>query len=109
VTVVTYKSKTMLNVLTEIAGLLVLFRLATLVLGIFHEQRFISKMKKETKEEFREVFTYDNFKRLQVENLEFKTEMSQLKDKQSELMEKVEEMSVFIDKIRFIAEKDKNE
>ena len=99
---VTYKSKTMLNVLTEIAGLLVLFRLATLVLGIFHEQRFISKMKKETKEEFREVFTYDNFKRLQVENLEFKTEMSQLK-------EKVEEMSVFIDKIRFLAEKDKTE
>jgi hypothetical protein len=36
VTVVTYKSKTMLNVLTEIAGLLVLLRLATLVLGIFH-------------------------------------------------------------------------
>jgi hypothetical protein len=102
VTVVTYKSKTMLNVLTEIAGLLVLFRLGTLVLGIFHEQRFIAKMKKETKEEFREVFTYDNFKRLQVENLEFKTEMSQLK-------EKVEEMSVFIDKIRFLAEKDKTE
>jgi hypothetical protein len=70
----------MLNVLTEIAGLLVLFRLATFILGIFHEQRFISKMKKETKEEFREVFTFDNFKRLQVENLEFKTEIDQLKD-----------------------------
>jgi hypothetical protein len=69
----------MLNVLTEIAGLLVLLRLATLVLGIFHEQRFISKIKKETKEEFREVFTYDNFKRLQVENLQFKTEIGQLK------------------------------
>jgi hypothetical protein len=102
VTVVTYKSKTMLNVLTDIAGLLVLFRLATLVLGIFHEQRFISKMKKETKEEFREVFTYDNFKKLQVENLKYDTEIGQLK-------EKVEEMSVFIDKIRFLAEKDKNE
>ena len=76
---VTYKSKTMLNVLTEIAGLLVLLRLATLVLGIFHEQRFISKIKKETKEEFREVFTYDNFKRLQVENLQFKTEIGQFK------------------------------
>ena len=78
-TVVTYKSKTILKVLTDIAGLLVLFRLATLVLGIFHEQKFISKMKKETKEEFREVFTYDNFKRLQVENLQFKTEIGQLK------------------------------
>ena len=76
---VTYKSKTMLNVLTEIAGLLVLSRLATLVLGIFHEQRLISKIKKETKEEFREVFTYDNFKRLQVENLQFKTEIGQSK------------------------------
>ena len=78
-TVVTYKSKTMLNVLTDIAGLLVLFRLATLVLGIFHEQRFISKMKKETKEEFREVFTYDNFKKLQLENLKQDTEIGQLK------------------------------
>jgi hypothetical protein len=109
VTVVTYKSDTMMNVLTYIAGLLVLLRLATLALSIFHEQRFISKMKKETKEEFREVFTYENFKKLQVENLKYDTEISQLKDKQSELMEKVEEMSVFIDKIRFIAEKDKNE
>ena len=76
---VTYKSKTMLNVLTEIAGLLVLLRLATLVLGIFHEQRFISKIKKETKEEFREVFTYDNFKKLQLENLKQETEIGQLK------------------------------
>jgi hypothetical protein len=36
-------------------------------------------MKKETKEEFREVFTYDNFKRLQVENQESKTEIAQMK------------------------------
>jgi hypothetical protein len=36
-------------------------------------------MKKETKEEFREVFTYDNFKRLQVENLKYDTEIGQLK------------------------------
>jgi hypothetical protein len=107
--VVTYKSKTMLNVLTEIAGLLVLFNFATVVLGIFHEQRFISKMKKETKEEFREVFTYDNFKRLQVENLKQDTEISQLKALVREMMEKVDKMSVFIDKIRFTAEKEKNE
>jgi hypothetical protein len=69
----------MLNVLTEIAGLLVLFRLAAFLLSIFHEQSFISKMKKETKEEFREVFTYDNFKRLQLENKEFKSEINELK------------------------------
>ena len=76
---VTFKSKTMLNLLTEIAGLLVIFRLATFILGVFHEQRFIKKMKMETKEEFREVFTYENFKKLQVENMESKSEISQLK------------------------------
>jgi len=69
----------MLNLLTEIAGLLVIFRLATFILGVFHEQRFIKKMKMETKEEFREVFTYENFKKLQVENMESKSEISQLK------------------------------
>jgi hypothetical protein len=68
-----------MNVLTEIAGLLVIFRFVTIILGFFHEQRFISKMKKETKEEFREVFTYDNFKRLQAENSEFKDKISELK------------------------------
>ena len=53
----------MQNVLTEIAGLLVVMRVFTIILGVFHEKRFISKMQKETKEEFREVFTYENFKR----------------------------------------------
>ena len=72
VTVVTYKSKTVLNLLSEIAGLLVLLRIFTFILGAFNEQRFIYKMKKENKEEFREVFTYENFKRLIDENLEMK-------------------------------------
>ena len=80
ITVVTYKCKTVQNLLTEIAGLLVLFRVFTLILSSFHEQRFISKMKKETKEEFREVFTYQNFKRLIVENKEMKEEMREIKE-----------------------------
>ncbi len=66
-------------------------------------------MKKETKEEFREVFTYDNFKRLQVENIEFKTEITDLKGQMSEMIEKQQEISDFIIKIRNSAEKDKNE
>ena len=37
ITVVTYKHKTLQNVLTEIAGLLVLLRIFTFVLGAFHE------------------------------------------------------------------------
>ena len=65
-TVITYKSKTILNILTEIAGLLVLFRIASLLLDVFHQKRFNIKMKKEKKEEFRELFTYDNFKNMHV-------------------------------------------
>ncbi len=37
VTIVTYRHKTLQNVLTEIAGLLVLLRIFTLILGVFHE------------------------------------------------------------------------
>ena len=75
---ITYKSKTVQNVLSEIAGVLVLLRVFTLILSVFHEQRFISKMKKETKEEFREVFTYENFKRLLVENQEMKEKINKI-------------------------------
>ena len=75
---ITYKSKTVQNVLSEIAGVLVLLRVFTLILSVFHEQRFISKMKKETKEEFREVFTYENFKRLLAENQEMKEKINKI-------------------------------
>ena len=63
INVVTFKTKTVLNVLTEIAGLLILARILSFFLVNFHEWRFNKKMKKETNEEFREVFTYSNFKR----------------------------------------------
>jgi len=70
VTVVTYKTKTVQDVLTDIAGLLVLTRILSLLLSTFHEWRFNQKMKRETGEEFREIFTYSNFKRTMVQNLE---------------------------------------
>jgi len=78
VTVVTYKSKTVQNFLTEIAGLLVLTRLLTFVLKNFNEWSFNRKMMKETNEDFRDIFTYTNFKRTMVENQEMKTKIEQL-------------------------------
>jgi hypothetical protein len=65
-TVVTYKRKTVQSFLTEIAGLLVLSRFLQFFLLSFHEWRFNKKMKKEAGEEFREVFTYPNFKKTMV-------------------------------------------
>lgn len=67
VTVVTYKSKTVQNVLTEIAGLLIISRILTIFLHSFNEYMFNRKIKKESNEEFREVFTYSNFKKTMVE------------------------------------------
>jgi hypothetical protein len=72
VTVVTYKSKTVASVLSEIAGLLVLIRIFTFLLRSFNEWRFNEKIKKETNEEFREIFTYSNFKKSMVENKEMR-------------------------------------
>jgi hypothetical protein len=74
VTVVTYKCKTLQSVLTEIAGLLVLTRLLTMFLRAFNEWQFNKKIKRESKEEFRDVFTYANFKRNMVEIQEVRRE-----------------------------------
>ena len=74
VTVVTYKSKTVASVLSEIGGLLVLIRILTFLLRSFNEWRFNEKIKKETNEEFREIFTYSNFKKSMVEIKEIKAE-----------------------------------
>ena len=75
ITVVTFKSKTVQNVLTDIAGLLVLTRILHILLVTFHEWRFNQKMKKETNEEFRDIFTYSNFKRAIVEIQETKEQI----------------------------------
>jgi hypothetical protein len=66
------KSKTVQNVLTDIAGLLVLTRILHFLLVTYHEYRYNQKMKKETNEEFRDIFTYSNFKRAIVEIQETK-------------------------------------
>jgi hypothetical protein len=53
----------MQDVLTEVAGLLVLTKILTFLLGKLNEWTFNRKIQKETNEEFREIFTYTNFKR----------------------------------------------
>jgi len=79
VTVVTYKFKTLQSVLTEIAGLLVLTRLLTMFLRAFNEWQFNKKIKSESKEEFRDVFTYTNFKRNMVEIEEVRRENQEMR------------------------------
>jgi hypothetical protein len=81
INVVSYSRKTVQTVLTEIAGLLVLTRILQFFLVTFHEWRFNKKMIRETGEEFREVFTYPNFKRGRVENQEMREEIRGLKGK----------------------------
>ena len=73
-TVITYKSKTVLQVLTEIAGLLVLTTILSLFLRSFNEWMFDRKIKRQTNDEFREIFTYSNFKRTMLENQETKAQ-----------------------------------
>ena len=103
ITVVTFKSKTVQNVLTDIAGLLVLTRILHILLVTFHEWRFNQKMKKETNEEFRDIFTYYNFKRAIVEiqelkeqNLEMKEKNEEMKEQNSQLTQRLENIERFI-------------
>jgi hypothetical protein len=74
VTVITYKTKNVLQVLTEIAGLLVLTTILTLLLTSFNEWMFDRKIKRQTNDEFRDIFTYSNFKRTMIENQEMKAQ-----------------------------------
>jgi hypothetical protein len=85
VTVVTYKCKTVQSVLSEIGGLLVLIRILTFLLRSFNEWRFNEKIKKETNEEFREIFTYSNFKRTIVENEETKAKIQEIEAENQEM------------------------
>ena len=58
ITVLTFKSKTLMNVLSDIAGLLIISRVLTLFLNSFNEWMFNRKIKMENNEEFRDIFTY---------------------------------------------------
>ncbi len=85
VTVITYKVKTVQRVLSEVAGLLVLTRILTLVLRSFNEWSFNRKMTKENNEDIREVFTYSNFKKAIVKIQEIEAENLELKNKSQEI------------------------
>ena len=58
VTVVNYKSKTVQNVLTEIAGLLIFSSILNFFLEYFNEWMFNKNINKKCNEDFRDVFTY---------------------------------------------------
>ena len=75
----------MQRVLSEIAGLLVLTRILTLVLHSFNEWSFYRKMRKENNEDVREVFTYSNFKKAMVEIREIKTKSQEIESKYQEV------------------------
>ena len=90
VTVLTYKSKTVLSVLTDIAGLLVIACLLTFLLHSFNECMFNRNFKRETNDEFREVFTYMNFKKAMVEIMEIRAENYRMKVQNIELRTEVE-------------------
>lgn len=76
---VNYKCKTVQDVLTEIAGWLVLARILTLILRSFNEWMYNRKIMKETNEDFREIFTYSNFKKNMRENQELREENLEMK------------------------------
>jgi len=99
VTVVTYKSKTVQSVLTEIAGLLVFTRILTFFLRLFNEWSFNRKIIKETNEDFREVFTYSNFKMSMKENQETKIKIQEIIQENQEIKEKNKEMNKKIDQL----------
>lgn len=48
---------------------------------------FNSKIKKEYNEEFRDIFTYSNFKKNIVENVEIKTQLEVIKAENKEIKE----------------------
>ena len=63
VTVVTIKPKSLIKTLSEIGGLLILLRVSMLI-AFTHEKLFDCKMRKGKgdQDDFKDVFTYDNFK-----------------------------------------------
>lgn len=90
VTEVTYKSKTVQKVLTEIAGLLVLTTILKLLLGQLHEWSFNRKIMKETKIDFREIFSFSNFKNIMDENQEMKKQIQEMKTENQEIKSKMD-------------------
>jgi hypothetical protein len=92
VTVVTYKDKTVRAFLNEIAGLLVLTSILTFLLSMFNEWSFDRKIMKEANEDFREVFTYQNFKKTMVQNQESKAQIEKIEAENQEMKVQIQEM-----------------
>jgi hypothetical protein len=69
------------SALNDIAGLLIISRILTFFLNLVNEWLFNRKIKKETQEEFRDVFTYSNIKKTMVENQEIKSKNIELEKK----------------------------
>jgi len=63
VTVVTYRPKSLELALSEIGGLMVLFRLANMALGLLHEWCFVRHMRRR-KQGFQKVYSFDTFDRV---------------------------------------------
>jgi hypothetical protein len=86
----------MQDVLTEVAGLLVLTKILTFLLGKVNEWSFNRKIQKETNEEFRDIFTYTNFKKTIVENQEMKIQIQEMKEEiqemKAEMNKEIQEM-----------------
>lgn len=80
VTVVLYQAKTLQQTLSEIAGLFVLVKGLSFLFRRYNEFRFNREMKKETGEEFREVFTYPNFRKSIERNQILEDRMIALED-----------------------------
>ena len=60
VTVVTYRPKSLALALSEIGGLLVLYRILSLALSTLHQYCFIRRMQRR-KKGFQKVYSFDTF------------------------------------------------
>jgi hypothetical protein len=59
---------------------------------MFNEWSFDRKIMKEENEDFREVFTYQNFKKTMVENQESKAKIEEIKGENKEIKTENQEM-----------------
>ncbi|TNV80306.1 hypothetical protein FGO68_gene6525 [Halteria grandinella] len=66
VTVIEIKPKGIIKTISEIGGLLIILKVS-LLLGVFHERCFESKMKKKYGEKFKEEFSFEAFKAVKKE------------------------------------------
>ena len=73
--IVTFKPKSLLQALSEIGGLLIIFRIS-LLLVYAHEKFFDRELNKTNSQNFKELFTFDNFRNalLEIEQRKIKND-----------------------------------